>query len=111
MVSYEIIYDDMSFLSEMCELNDLYFNIIKEDMQAHHAYRTIGDPNILLESASSVASSIKKFFSKLIEKIKEFFRKVFMKINAHFMDIDKFVTKYKKELDDISYDEELLCTC
>lgn len=99
--THQIIYDDANFLSEMCELDDLYFNIIKEDIQAHHAYRMIGDSDILLESASSIASSIKKFFSKLIEKIKEFFRKAFMKVNAHFMDIDKFVTKYEKELDNI----------
>lgn len=100
-ITYPIIYEDTSFLSEMCELNDIYFDIIKESIKAHHAYININDPDILTESLTDVASSLKKFFSKMIEKIKEFFRKFFMTINAHFMEIDKFVKKYKAELDKV----------
>lgn len=91
--------DDISLLAEIYELNELNYDIAKETVMYNHAYRTIGNPDILTEGFADSLGKIGDFFKKMIEKIKEFFKKIFMYITSCTMEIDKFVKKYRKELD------------
>lgn len=97
----EVLYEDISLLADIYDLNKSNFNMVKEVMRAEHAYRMIGDPQILEESFTDMLNKMGDFFKNMAEKIKEFFRKIFMFINAQFMEIDKFVKTYKKELDQV----------
>ena len=93
--------DELDFLCEIYDLNELHLGIVKETMCINHAYQTIGVPEILTEGFSDILGKMGDFFKKMGEKIKEFFRKFFMIINGYFMEIDKFVKKYKPELDKV----------
>lgn len=93
------ICDDINYLADMYALEELNFQMAKENVKYVHAYNTIGNPDILTEGFSDMLGNMGNFFKKMIEKIKEFFKKIFMYIASCFMDIDKFVKKYKKELD------------
>ena len=95
----DVLYEDISLLADIYDLNAIHFNIVKEDLRVDHAYRMIGDSQIIVEGMSDMLSKMGNFFKVMIDKIKEFFRKMFMFINSQFMEIDKFVKKYKKELD------------
>ena len=98
-MSYEVSFEELNFLAEMYELENLHYGIIKENIQREHMYRVTKDPEILVEGFSSMIDSMANFFKKMIEKIKEFFRKALMYFNSYIMELDKFCTKYKKELD------------
>ena len=93
--------DEVDFLCEIYDLNDMHMDVIRETMRINHAYDTIGDPQILTEGLSDIINKMGDFFKKMAEKVKEFFRKILMIINSLFMDIDKFVKKYRKELDSV----------
>lgn len=99
--TYEVMYEDISLLADIYDLNKLNFNIVKESMRAEHAYRMIGDPDILTEGFADILSKMGEFFKNMVKHIKEFFRKIFMFIDSQFMEIDKFTKKYKKELDKV----------
>lgn len=99
--AHEVLYEDMSLLGDIYDLNKLNFEMVKEDLRVQHAYKMIGDPQILIEGFSDMLGKMGDFFKNMSKKIAEFFKKLFMHINAHFMEIDKFVKKYKKELDSI----------
>lgn len=98
---YPVLYEDMNFLSEIYSLNEIHFDIVRENIRTIHAYRTIGDPEILTECTLDMFGKMGEFFKKMIDKIKEFFKKILMYVSAHFMEIDKFVKKYKNELDKV----------
>ena len=98
---YEVIFEDLNFLSDIYALQQIHFNIIKENIRAQHMYRVTQDSYVLTEGFTDILNSMGDFFKKAIEKIKEFFRKAFMYINSYFMELDKFVSKYKRELDSI----------
>lgn len=94
-----VISDDINYLTEIYELNEFNAYIIKENVKYVHAYRTIGNPDILTEGFTDMLGNMGEFFKKMIDKIKEFFKKILMYVASVFMDIDKFVKTYKKELD------------
>ena len=98
-MSGSLLNDDIQYLAEIYELNDLNFQIVKETIKYTHAYKVIGNEQILIEGFMDVVNKMGEFFKKMIEKIKEFFKKILMYVNACFMDIDKFVKKYKSDLD------------
>lgn len=97
-----VLYDDISFLAEIYSLEDMTLQIAKENVKYVHAYQTIGNVDILTEGFTDSLQKIGNFFKAMIEKIKQFFKKIFEYIDACFLDIDKFVKKYKKELDAVS---------
>lgn len=98
----DFAYDsNISFLTEIYELNQLDFEITKETLKYMHQYKISGNESILVEGFLDSVSKMGDFFKRMIDKIKDFFKKIFMYINACFMDIDKFVKKYKDELSKI----------
>lgn len=97
-----VLYDDISFLAEIYSLEDMSFEIAKENVKYVHAYQTIGNQSILVEGFTDAIDKIGNFFKMMIEKIRAFFKKIFAYIDACFMDIDKFRKKYKTELDKIN---------
>lgn len=93
---------DYELLSEVYDLNQLHFSIVKENVIRNHYYNTTGEVDVLTEGFTDIISKIGDFFKTMIEKIKKFFKKVLMFVESCFMDIDKFVKKYKDELKSIN---------
>lgn len=93
-------FTDVDCLSDVVTLEQFHYEIVKENIRFNHMKNIPNTtPDILTEAFSDIISKMGEFFKKMITSIKEFFRKVFMYINSVFMSVDKFVRKYKKELD------------
>lgn len=92
---------DEALLSDIYDMNNLHYDIVKEDMTRLHYFNITGNSEILMEGFSDILTKMGDYFKKLIEKIKAFFKKILMFIDSCFMDLDKFVKKYNKELDAI----------
>ena len=93
---------DEALLTEIYDMDKLHYVIVKEDVIRSHYYNMTENTQILMEGFSDILSKMGDYFKQLIEKIKAFFKKVLMYADSCFMDLDKFIKKYKKELDDIS---------
>lgn len=93
---------DEALLTEIYDIDKLHYDIVKEDVIRSHYYNMTENTQILMEGFSDILSKMGDYFKQLIEKIKAFFKKVLMYVDSCFMDLDKFIKKYKKELDDIS---------
>ena len=93
---------DEALLTEIYDMDKLHYDIVKEDVIRSHYYNMTENTQILMEGFSDILSKMGDYFKQLIEKIKAFFKKVLMYVDSCFMDLDKFIKKYKKELDDIS---------
>ena len=93
---------DEALLTEIYDMDKLHYVIVKEDVIRSHYYNMTENTQILMEGFSDILSKMGDYFKQLIEKIKAFFKKVLMYVDSCFMDLDKFIKKYKKELDDIS---------
>ena len=92
-------FSDIDCLSDIISLEQFHFDIVKENIRYNHMKKIPNTtPDILTEAFSDIIGKMGEFFKKMITSVKEFFRKFFMYINSLFMDIDKFVRKYKKEL-------------
>ena len=95
-------FEDIDYLSDIFSLEEAHFGIVKENIRYNHMMNIPNTPHeILTEAFADVIQKMGDFFKKMIVSIKEFFRKLFMYINASLMSIDKFVKKYKKELDKV----------
>ena len=94
-----LVYDENSLLLEIYDLEEAKFDIVRENVRYMTAYQISGDESILVEGFTDILGKMGNFFKMMIEKIKEFFKKILAYISACFMDIDKFVKKYRKELD------------
>ena len=92
-------FNDIDCLVDIVSLEKCHLDIVKENIRYNHM-KTIPDttPDILTEAFADIISKMGEFFKKMIISVKEFFRKFFMYINSLFMDIDKFVKKYRREL-------------
>ena len=93
---------DEALLTDIYDMNNLHYNIVKEDIIRGHYYNMTENTEILMEGFSDMLSKMGDYFKTLIEKIKAFFKKVLIFVDSCFMELDKFVKKYKKELDNIS---------
>ena len=93
---------DEALLTEIYDMDKLHYDIVKEDVIRSHYYNMTENTQILMEGFSDILSKIGDYFKQLIEKIKAFFKKVLMYVDSCFMELDKFIKKYKKELDNIS---------
>ena len=88
--------EDLDFLCEIYDLNDMHMDIIKESMRITHAYDTIGDPQILTEGLSDIIGKMGDFFKKMAEKVKEFFRKIICRRKGEYPGMPlnrKFIVK------------------
>ena len=71
----DFAYDsNISFLTEIYELNQLDFEITKETLKYMHQYKISGNESILVEGFLDSVSKMGDFFKRMIEKIKDFFK-------------------------------------
>lgn len=91
-------YVDYELLSEIYELEADNFAIVKEEIKRQHYYNLTGNEEILTEGFVDIMNKMSDGIKKLIQYIKDFFRKFLMLVDSCFMEIDKFVKKYDKEL-------------
>ena len=96
---------EIELMEEIYSLESMHHDLVVENVRTNHAFKSIGNIDIITEGTNNTIKKIADFFKQMIEKIKEFFNKVFMYINSCFMDIDKFVKKYDKELKSLKFDK------
>jgi hypothetical protein len=84
-----------SCLESLLIIEDAYYEINKNHIQATHIALKEQNIQILTEGFGDFINSVVKFFDNLLKRFKEFMRKVFMVINAYFGDFDKFLSKYR----------------
>ena len=75
--SFSIIEEDINMLADIYLLESIHQEIISEDLKTQHAFKTIGNEQILVEGFNDILSNIGKYFRRMIEAIKNFFKKIF----------------------------------
>lgn len=106
-VDFSIIEEDINMLADIYLLENIHQEILSENLKTKHAFRMIGNEQILMEGFNDILHNIGNYFKKMIEAIKNFFKKLLQIFDAHMMSIDKFVKKYRTELDsmkDVDFD-------
>ena len=97
----ESSFDNTDCLSDIYCLERMHFDIVKDGIRYQHMTVVGESEEILMEAFSDIISKMSELFKKMIASIKEFFKKLFMYIASCFMDINKFVKKYKSNLDKV----------
>lgn len=75
------------------------FDITKEFVTENYKGIVESNPVIIMESSTSLVSSVKEFFKNLIKKLKEIFSRFLMGMNKYFMRTEDFIRKYRSEID------------
>ena len=93
-----------AYLESLLILEDEYTQITVEQYQVTHMAMKTNNVDILTEGLGDILNSIIKFFKNLLDRFKDFMRKAFMVISAYFGDFDKFLDKYKDQLNKLNPD-------
>lgn len=97
-------YDDEDFdfsesvMENMANMEDSFYLINRDHLQATHLSIKDGNDDILQEGLKDMMNSTVKFFKDMLEKFKEFMRKVFLYFASYIGNFEKFITKHKDEL-------------
>lgn len=100
MEEYELLFEDYSVLSDIYSFEEQKGFISESYIRLDHAYAKTESCEILLEGAMDILDTIKEAIKRMIESIKKFFNKVIMYFNSYLLEMDKFVKKYKEELNE-----------
>lgn len=91
-----------SQMESLIILEEYGFKINKEHLASVYiASKDYSHLEILQEGFSDFMTGVKNFFTRMIEGIKKLYAKVIMVLSSYFMDFDKFLNKYKDELDKV----------
>lgn len=100
----EILYDSMSVLEALYDLDMGRQSVLEEICTMSHNYKKTGDIDVLTEGAKDIISFIITGLKKFIQKMKDFVVKNFMILNSYFMEYSKLIDKYGKRIASSNFD-------
>ena len=89
-----VFFDDdieIELMEEIYSLESMHHNLIVENFRINHAYKSIGNIEIITEGMDNTIKKIADFFKQMIEKIKSFFPK---KIKLWLIGLDFWIIYY-----------------
>lgn len=86
----------------LTELEIQSANIIHDHLYSTYVGTRESSTEIVMEGLGDMVSSAAKFFKELIMKLMEFFKKSSIYITSLFMNFEKFMERYRKELTEVN---------
>lgn len=108
LVSFKTVdkfdFNPNSLIESILLESDIFDDDIKDVSQSLYLGELDETPDIIMEGAKDIAKSAKEFFKRILKKFREFMKKFYMYMYSHLGSFDKFILKYKKELNELKPD-------
>lgn len=104
----DMLYDSMSILEALYDLDLSRETLMEEIIVMEHNYKKTGNVEMLTEGVGDMITLIVDSIKKFLQKMKDFVVRKFMIINSYRMEYDRLIEKYGKFLADISFDPFLI---
>lgn len=100
----EVLYESMSILEAVYDLNMTQESLLEEIGIMNHNYKKTGDVDVLTEGVGDIIALIFSSIKKFIQKMKDYVVRKWMILNSYRMEYDKIIEKYGKVLAAAKFD-------